>query len=139
MNVMSQTELTCSICGRPRHPRAQLCKRCKKLSDRLDTRRKADKKARVRALQLAWDGSVFRCHYTGVPLDENDHHAPQYLTFDHRTPRQEQDVVVAAACINDMKSDLTEKEFRAVVIQLAQKFQGGQFDEHVLNLTHWKR
>ena len=70
---------------------------------------------------------------------EDDHHSPRYLTFDHRTPRQEDDVVVTAACFNDMKSDLTEAEFRTVVLELASAFQGGRFDEDVLELKHWKR
>lgn len=74
-----------------------------------------------------------------IRLNETNPRDPRYLTFDHRIPRQEDDVVVAAACLNDMKSDMTEDEFRAVVLALATQFQGGPFDEHVLNLTHWKR
>ena len=124
---------------RPRHRFARLCKRCKKLVDRVDIRRRADREARIRALKDAWRDSVFHCHYTGIRLDENDRRDPRYLTFDHRTPRQEDDVVVAAACINDMKSDLTEDEFWAVVRELAAKDAGGRFDARVLNLSHWKR
>lgn len=129
----------CKVCKSVVHPLAQVCKRCKKLVDRVDTRRKANKLARVAALKSAWDGEGFRCRYSGVRLVENDHRSPRYLTFDHRTPREEDDVVVACACLNDMKSDLTEGEFRAVVMQLASRFQGGPFDERVLNLKHWKR
>jgi hypothetical protein len=107
--------------------------------NRIDTRRRADKLARARALKASWDGQAFRCHYGGVTLVENDHRSPRYITFDHRTPRQEHDVVIAAACLNDMKSDLSEDEFKAVVGQLARRFTGQPFDETVLNLAHWTR
>ena len=93
-------------------------KRCKKIIDRGNNKRKPDKKARLEALKQAWNGEVFHCYYSGIRLVENDSKDPCYLTFDHRTPRDEKDVVVAAAVINDMKSDLTEKEFKSIVIQL---------------------
>ncbi len=61
------------------------------------------------------------------------------MSFDHRTPREEDDIVVTAACINDMKTDMSENEFRAVVIALSKVFQGGIIDEKIFNLTYWKR
>src|SRR3989442_12200958 len=104
---------TCEICGQSKHAQATYCKRCKKLLDRVDTRQKADRQARVKALKEAWDGKAFRCHYSGVRLDEADSKNPRYITFDHRIPRQDGDVVMAAACLNDMKSDMSEAEFKA--------------------------
>jgi hypothetical protein len=74
-----------------------------------------------------------------VPLVETNPKDPRYITFDHRTPRQEDDIVVAAACINDMKSDLSEDEFKGIVVQLARRFAGESFDESALKLRHWKR
>src|SRR3972149_7162272 len=129
----------CEICGNEVHPLAQLCKRCKKLIDRVDMRRRPDKQARIRALKKAWDGIGFRCYFTGTRLVEDNPRDPRYLTFDHRIPRQEDDVVVAAALVNDMKSDMSADEFKAVVTQLARRFSGGEFDEAVFRLTHWKR
>lgn len=123
----------------PKHQFAKLCKRCKKLVERVDSRRKADGRARVRALTEAWDGEHFRCYYSGVCLLTDDHRSPKYITFDHRVPRQESDIVVCAAALNDMKSDLDEQEFRTVVVGLATRFQGGTFDEAALDLKHWKR
>ena len=76
---------------------------------------------------------------SGVRLVTDDHRKPQYPTFDHRVPRREEDVVVCAAALNDMKSDLDEAEFRTVVLELAHRFQGGSFDEAALRLKHWKR
>lgn len=136
--LMSEST-TCGICGAPRHPLASYCKRCKKLIDRVDIRRKPDKSARVQALKHAWDGVGFRCHYSGIRLVEDNHRDPRYLTFDHVTPRQEEKVVVTAAVLNDMKSDMTDAEFRAMIIQLASRFAGGKFDENLFNLSHWKR
>lgn len=129
----------CEICRAVIHPYATFCKRCKKLIDRVDIRKKPDKGARVRALKQAWDGEGFRCYFTGIRLVEDNRKDPRYITFDHRIPRVESDIVVTAAAINDMKSDLSEDEFKAMVIQLANHFNDGSFDESVFKLEHWKR
>jgi hypothetical protein len=130
---------TCRICGDEKYPQAHFCKRCGRVARRLDTRHAHDREARVQALKAAWDGSFFRCYYSGVRLVDDDPRSPLYLTFDHRTPRVESDVVVTAALFNDMKSDLSEEEFRTVVGQLAAHFAGADFDEGVLQLRYWKR
>ena len=129
----------CQVCGVSIHRAAYCCKRCKKLIDRVDTRRKPNREARLWALKQAWDGEGFRCYYSGIRLIENNSKDPRYLTFDHRTPRQEGDVVVAAAAINDMKSDMTEEEFKRMIILLANHFNGGSFDKGAFDLKHWKR
>ncbi|MGD0354514.1 MAG: hypothetical protein ABSB31_03590 [Dehalococcoidia bacterium] len=137
---MDGQNIGCPICGADlHHPLAIYCKRCKKLIDRVDIRSKPNKLARVRALHSAWDGQGFRCHYTGVRLVEDNHNDPRYITFDHVVPRQEDEIVVVAAVINDMKSDLSDQEFRAIVAQLAGHFDGLGFDESLLKLKHWKR
>ena len=110
----------------PNHPQARLCRRCKKIVDRTDLRgRKHDPEARVSALKRAWDGSCFRCYYAGIQLVEDNQHDPRYLTLDHRVPNREDDIVVAALLINHMKSNMTEDEFRAMVQQLASRFNDG--------------
>ncbi len=129
----------CPVCDSQIHQLAKLCKRCKKIVGRANARRKPDRAARIKALQRAWDGAGFCCYYSGIRLVETVHTDPRSLTFDHRTPRDERDVVVAAACLNDMKSDMSEEEFRAVVQALASRFSGGEFDERVFRLAHWKR
>lgn len=134
------TNHICSVCGATKHALAHFCKSCKKLVDRIDTRgRKPNRDARVRALHSAWDGEFFRCFYTGWPLRIDNHRSPYYLTWEHRTPRDENDVVVAAALINDMKSDLTEDEFRGLVIGLAKRFQGGSEAVSMIDPSHYKR
>jgi hypothetical protein len=137
--LKSKIKKSCDVCTAPIHPLAKLCKRCKKIIDRVDMRKKPDKLARIDALKRAWDGEAFRCYYSGVVLNENDHKNPRYLTFDHRIPRKEDDLVVASSCINDMKSDMTEQEFRDMVIALSKRFEGGHFDSRAFELEHWKR
>lgn len=130
----------CPICKSPlHHPLATYCIRCKRLIGRIDARHKPDKVARVKALMEAWDGKSFRCYYTGIRLIEDNHSDPRYLTFDHLTPREESKIVVVAAAINDMKSDLSDGEFRRMVLQLASRFNGGKFNVKAFDLKHWKR
>jgi len=129
----------CAACSSPRHCRAYCCRRCKKLIDRIDIRAKHNKQARLEALKKSWDGTCFRCHYTGWQLDVADSKSPYYLTWEHRTPRDELDVVVTAAIINDMKADLAEDEFRSLIISLAAKFANPGFEVPVTNPIHYKR
>jgi len=112
---------TCQICGAPIHLLASFCKWCKKVltGGRRQKKRKPDRQARIRALKAAWDGEGFRCYYTGIRLVEDNPRDPRYLTYDHRTPRLESDVVLSAALVNDMKSDMSEEEFKTMVTQLA--------------------
>ncbi|MDD5173478.1 MAG: hypothetical protein PHV48_01455 [Candidatus Omnitrophica bacterium] len=138
MTVYKKT--VCYICGLDKHLLAKFCKRCKKILDRIDTRRKHDRAARIKALKSSWDGSCFRCNYSGVKLEEKDHKSPLYITFDHRIPRKEDDIVIAASVINDMKSDLDEEEFKNVINHLAEYFRNGVLiNPDVFNLKHWKR
>ncbi len=124
----------------PKHILARFCKRCKKLLDRVDMREKVNKEARVRALKQAWNRGVFLCYYSQIQLAENDPKSPCYITFDHRTPRQKDDIVVAAAVLNDMKSDMDEDEFKKVILALAGFLKGRPFNQMVLkDLKYWKR
>lgn len=132
-------EKKCRVCGKPIHPQAYCCPRCKKLIDRVDPRGKANKEARISALKEVWDGQAFRCHYTDVRLVESDSKSPLYISFDHRIPRDERDVVVTSQVLNDMKSDLSEDEFKAMVMALAKHFCGESFDSSVMRFKYWKR
>ncbi|MFO0599544.1 MAG: hypothetical protein U0228_29835 [Myxococcaceae bacterium] len=114
-------KLTCVVCGQPRHPQATLCRRCKRLRDRIELRAKPDFAARQRALA---EHQAFLCHYTRVPLTEVDPSHDRYPVFDHRTPRKESDVVVCANLINRMKTDLDEAQFEELVLRLAELFRG---------------
>jgi len=90
-------------------------------------------------LRKSWDGESFRCNYTGIKLVEDNHKDPRYITFDHRTPGQEDDIGIVAQAVNDMKSDMTDQEFRRMILQLANRFNGGEFAKTAFHLKHWKR
>jgi hypothetical protein len=38
-----------------------------------------------------------------------------------------------------MKSDMTDSEFRKIVMQLASRFSGGKFNERASRFRYWKR
>lgn len=135
----------CQVCAGSRHALASLCRRCKGIRDRIDGRAKRRGQSvsyisREKALEQAWDRAVgaFRCQYSGVVLDEQPH-SPWHITFDHRTPRVEEDVVVCSALVNNMKSDLTEAEFQKVIQQLAERFSGQRSEIDRFSPSHWKR
>ena len=85
----------CVVCGAGTHRPADACARCKRILDRVETRRDAsgglrrvDAAARLRALAGSWDDGAFHCFYTGVCLIEDhsrwrDH---RYLVFEDRIP-----------------------------------------------------
>jgi hypothetical protein len=85
------------------------------LIDRADYRGEVNQEARISALEKAWDGQAFRCHFINVRL-EDDSKSPIYISFDHRIPGDERDIVMTSQALNDMKSDLSEDKFRAVVL-----------------------
>jgi len=73
-------------------------------------------------LKRAWGGSAFYCEITGWKLNTKDHLSPFYLTWEHLTPGDEDDIVVAAALVNRMKANLTLDEFKLLVCALANRF-----------------
>jgi hypothetical protein len=81
-------------------------------------------------MKSQWDRGCdsFRCYYTGIPLTT----VPQSrrnATWEHVTPGDGSTVVLVADVINKMKSDLSENEFKSIVIALAERFKGREFDE----------
>jgi hypothetical protein len=128
----------CVVCGAGTHRPAQACARCKRIADRVETRRDAsgglrrvDAAARLGALALSWRDGAFHCFYTGVRLTEDhsrwrDH---RYLVFEDRIPGDGASVVVTCALVSRMKADLTEDQFKRIVTELAKVFGGGTFDQ----------
>ncbi len=67
-------------------------------------------------------------------LVNDDSGSPRYITLDHRTPGREDDIVIAASVINDMKTHMDDEVFRKVVIRLAEHFNGGPpLEEDILD------
>lgn len=121
----------CAICGQQTHwYSATICKRCKRIRDRLEFRYAANKEEWERALREAWDpaGGCFRCQITGVELvvgHENWPHT-RYLEREHVSPGDDSAYVVCAAIINRMKGSMTEREFREAVGAVADAYRDGE-------------
>jgi len=125
----------CYICCGPALPRCKYCKTCRRLVWHYD------KLAKAKALKAAWDpiAKGFRCYYTGVLLELKDLSSPWYITFDHRIPGKKGDLVVCAAWVNVMKNQLSEEEFRAVIIEFARCKQAGEpFNMAVAEFKYWR-
>lgn len=132
----------CEICAKTCHPQGRCCDRCRNLIERGSRKNRTNpftREAVRQALKNSWDGEAFRCYYSGVRLIEHTATHPRYLTFDHRTPRQGHVAAATAAVVNDMKTDMSEEEFKAMVVELAKRFAGGEFNEGVMELEYWKR
>ena len=125
----------CLICGKEPVPATRYCARCHRYADAPDFS-KAQLKALIEAIDPVLDR--FICHYTGVPLDEADPGSPWYINYDHVIPGDGSRLVVAANFVNVMKSEMSEEEFRAVIIELARHLETGEpFNTDVLKLKYW--
>ncbi len=139
---MAQPVSKCVICDAIlRNSLGKHCRRCGNILERVGTHGKADEAVRVRALQSAWDAEseCFRCHYSGIKLVDDNPKDPRYITFDN-SPVKVGELIIIAALIYDMKSDLPLDEFKTIVIQLGQHFADGKpVDETIFKLKHHKR
>ena len=83
-------------------------------------------------MRRQWDKKVaaFRCAYTGLPLttdkDADGRAGPMFATWEHvdpRSPSKASEVVLVGWLVNDMKTDLTDPEFKRMVKALAAHFE----------------
>ena len=132
-------ELTgkCRICGRKVYSdHSCFCLRCFKFSRRMNQRG-----IHALAVKAIWEyvrKYGFVCYYTGTALVMDNPQSPYYFVFDHRIPGDDRTVVLTFTLLNEMKSDMTDKEFRYFVHQLDKCFQtGAKFRKR--KLTHWAR
>jgi hypothetical protein len=107
----------CQICGNASGPRGY-CDSCRKLLNQVTTRTSAwaDADARRNAMQDQWDAdaNVFRCAYTDLPLSD-EYPEPLRPTWALRDPARTSSVALAATFVKDMKADLDDEAFRAMV------------------------
>jgi hypothetical protein len=124
----------CAACGKDSVPRAKYCARCERhVGDH-------ERAARAKALKAAYDASCdgFICAYTGEKLEGKDSRVPWYVCFDHDVPGKKGGLVVVARFVNNMKSQLSGQEFRAVITELARCIkEGGVFDRNVAAFEYW--
>jgi hypothetical protein len=125
----------CHICEKKVQHHTKFCPRC-----RVHAHTRREQAARTRALKAAWNKkrNGFICYYTGVKLEEKDRSSPWYISFDHRTPRKKGDLVVCARWVNSMKTEFSEAEFRAIIIELARcRAAGDEFNMSVAKFEFW--
>jgi hypothetical protein len=128
---------TCVICGHEPLKGMIYCGRCRKIFHN-QRDRAAKRKALVKAYNKDVDG--FRCQYTGFLLDLGNNLSPWQLNFDHRIPGRQGDYIVSCRLVNDMKSELSEEEFKKVVIELARHFETGEpYDRDIIKFEFWDR
>jgi hypothetical protein len=127
----------CCICGRAVYSDHSIyCRRCYLFSRRMNQRG-----IHAIAVKAIWNfvrkyGYV--CYYTGEPLIMDNPKSEWYFTFDHRIPGNDTTVVLTCALVNEMKSDMTDKEFRYYVHQLDRCFQTGARIRK-RRLIYWER
>lgn len=143
MNRRKKCELCAKDIDNVRH---HYCDSCRKIAKRINrSKRIKDKKACRKSLsKYIQKEKGYYCKYSGVALDLGDDddqsQSPCYLTFEHVVPGDDGTVVLAAALINDMKSDMNEREFKGMVVQLANRFKTGKkINSTFFRLKHWNR
>jgi hypothetical protein len=100
-----------------------LCARCRRIYQQGGPGLKK-KEDRFQAMRAQWndEAKAFLCHFTDLPLTE----APgtrTSATWEHLTPGDPWSVVLAADLVNKMKVNMTETQFRDMVLALADHFQ----------------
>jgi 5-methylcytosine-specific restriction endonuclease McrA len=127
----------CLVCGKEPLPKGLYCKRCRGfLLGQYD--RAACREAIKQAYDKAIDG--FRCHYTGAVIDTENIKSPWYLCFDHVNPSKPGKMAVTAMIINNMKTELSDTEFIAVVKELAHHFRTGEpYNRDIIKFEYWTR
>jgi len=108
----------CCMCGKPVHAiNAKYCRICSYFSHRM-----SDEKFSPKIRQDLWNyvrrRRGYYCYYTGQELDVFDYTSPWFLEFDHLVPGDPRKIVITSAWINEMKGDLTLKEFKGSIVQL---------------------
>ena len=107
----------CCICGKPVFSiRSIYCLICSHFSARM-----SDERFSPKIREMLWEyvrQNGYVCYYTGVELDVFDETSPWFLEFDHLTPGDSRKIVITSAWINEMKGDLTFKEFKGSIVQL---------------------
>ena len=107
----------CCICGKPVFSwRSIYCRTCSHFSARMSDERFSREIREALWRYVRRHGYV--CYYTGQELDVFDETSPYFLEFDHLVPGDPSKIVITSAWFNEMKGDLTFKEFKASVVQL---------------------
>lgn len=101
-----------------------LCARCRRIYEQGGPGLKK-KEARFRAMCAQWndEAKAFLCRFTGLPLTDGAPGSRTSATWEHLTPGDPCSVVLAADLVNKMKGNMTEAQFRKMVVALADHFR----------------
>lgn len=134
---MPKTDHNCIICGQPRWVNnSKYCKTCSRFSLRM-----VIQQFPLKTREAVWDyvrKHGYVCYYTRMPLDMTDPHSPWYCVFDHWIPHDNSKIVITSSLLNDMKSDLSEKEFWHLIKALAE-FKRKHKKIKKIKLKYWGR
>jgi hypothetical protein len=126
----------CTICRKPAVPTTLYCARCHTLATDNEVFNNFRKAALIQAYDPEADG--FRCRITGVLLDIASPYEPFSLSYDHIIPGKTGPVIAVASFINQMKTQLSFDEFRALVIELYRRMELGEsFRKENLRFEYW--
>jgi len=111
------------------------CLNCAKLLVRL---RNNDISAKYRKAVWAYLRKYgFRCYYTGMLLEIDDNTSPWYLVFGRRVPGDDSTIIITSALLNEMKSQLTEKQFWFYVLAL-DNYRRKHLEVKKIPLVNWR-
>jgi len=137
--MLKNHELTgkCCLCDRRVYSRYSCyCLRCYHFVRAMDQR--GLHRDAVERIKKHVRKNGFVCEYTGIQLNMTNPKSAWYFVFDHQIPGDERTVVLTFALLNEMKSDLTFKEFRRMIRQFyGCFFLGRQFTKS--RLRYWLR
>ncbi len=124
----------CCLCGKPVYaPRAMYCPGCHQFVHSMDNRGINNDAAKKILKYVHRHGFV--CEYTETPLNMTDYKDPFYYEFDHTVPGASK-VALTFSLLNEMKSEMTLKEFKYYVGQFANFLRTGAKIKK-RKLSHW--
>ena len=115
--IAKKSKKKCNICGRPVFSsNSDHCVRCARFVRCMDQRGIHTDAVKKILAHVRRHGFV--CSYTKLKLDMENPQSPFYFVFDHMVPGDEKSAVLTFALLNEMKSDMTFKEFKYYLRQL---------------------
>jgi len=112
-----KTVKKCCICGKPVFSiKSKYCLPHSHFSARMsDERFSPETREKLWAYVRKYG---FTCAYTGMKINVFNKSDPMFLEFDHVVPGDPRHIVPTSAWFNEMKGDLTIKEFKRSNVQL---------------------
>ena len=127
----------CIICGKPVFSKySKYCRLCSQLAKRMVKEQFPSKIRNDIWKYVCKNGYV--CYYTKMPLDMTNPKSPWYCVFNHWIPQDPRKRVLTTSLFNNMKSELSEKEFWYFIDQL-DKYKKKRIKVKKKHLVYWNR